>query len=282
MKLEDRLKQETPGPAALSENEREEVDRRTAPRAVIVHEAIAEEGQTELQRPVSSLAWSGLAAGLSMGFSILAMGALHAALPEGSWREVVSKLGYTIGFVIVVLGRQQLFTENTLTVILPLLKRRDATTLAAVLRLWTVVLVTNLLGIFVFAWTAAGTEVLNAETRASLDQLAAAALLPGNGTLLIQAVFAGWLIAMMVWLLPAAETARPQIIIIMTYLVALGDFAHVIVGSGEVLYLVARGLAGWGEYLRFLGLTLLGNTLGGVTLVAMLNHAQVKAEAHAR
>lgn len=80
-----------------------------------------------------------------MGFSLITEGLLHAHLPDVPWSPLISNFGYTIGFLIVVLGRQQLFTEDTLTVVLPLLGRRDGSTLMNVLRLWTVVLLANLL-----------------------------------------------------------------------------------------------------------------------------------------
>lgn len=82
----------------------------------------------------------------------------------------------------------------------------------------------------------------------------------------------------MVWLLPAAETARVSIIIIITYLIGIGGFAHVIAGSTKVLYLVSAGQLPWARYLEgFLIPTLMGNILGGVSLVAALGHAQVVA-----
>src|SRR4051812_30179237 len=111
-----------PGRASeLSEGEKAgEARERRSVSARIVHEAVLAEGLEELERTSAALAWSGLAAGLSMGFSLAAEGLLRAHLPDTSWRPLVDRLGYSIGFLIVILGRQQLFTENTLTVILPL------------------------------------------------------------------------------------------------------------------------------------------------------------------
>ena len=128
--------------------ERDEAESRSSPSGKIVYKAILTEGEEELDRPSSALFWSGLAAGLSMGFSLVSEGLLRAYLPDAPWRLLVAKLGYCIGFLIVVLGRQQLFTENTLTVMLPLLRRKDPRTLANVGRLWAVVLAANLIGAF--------------------------------------------------------------------------------------------------------------------------------------
>ncbi len=131
--------------------EKKQVEERVAIGAHVVYETIRREGEEELNRPAAALAWSALAAGLSMGFSFIAEGLLMARLPDQPWRPLVSRAGYCIGFLIVILGRQQLFTENTLTVVLPLLVRKDLATLLRMLRLWAVVLGANLVGTFLFA-----------------------------------------------------------------------------------------------------------------------------------
>lgn len=269
---------EAPAPT-LTADERDAVKERTAPRAIVVHEAIREEGEAELRRPLASLVWSGLAAGLSMGFSLAAIALLNSHLPETQWRDLIAKLGYSVGFLVVVLGRQQLFTENTLTVVLPLLERRDLPTLLRVLRLWAVVLLTNLTGALVFVWVIVYGPVFPGDIHRAIHQVALGATGRGWSTLFVQGIFSGWLIAMMVWLLPGAQTARVHVIVIMTYLVALGGFPHIIVGSADMFYLITTGTALWSDYFAsYLVPTLLGNIVGGVTLVAILNHAQVVAE----
>jgi formate-nitrite transporter family protein len=127
---------------------------RRALSARAVHEALRSEGASEIGRPWNALAWSGLAAGISMGLSLVAEGFLRAHMPDASWRPLVASLGYTVGFVVVTLGRQQLFTETTLTACLPLLHERTASMLVSVVRLWVVVLFANLVGGWLFAWTA--------------------------------------------------------------------------------------------------------------------------------
>ena len=135
----------------LDESERQQAAEHSSPRALVIHEVIRQEGEEELKRPVSALLWSGLAAGLSMGFSFLGLALMQSLLPDEPWRRLIASLGYSTGFVITVLGRQQLFTESTLTAVLPLLVRRDAATLLALLRFWAVVLVANLVGTAMFA-----------------------------------------------------------------------------------------------------------------------------------
>lgn len=158
----------------ISDRDRQEIIDRIRPTALIIHETIRIESESQLCRPVSALAWSGLAAGLSMGFSLVGQGVLKANLPQQSWSSIVVSLGYSIGFVIVVMGRQQLFTENTLTVILPLLSASDRRrkVLMRVLRLWEIVLASNLLGAFIFASIVAQTEVFGPEFKTAFGEIA--------------------------------------------------------------------------------------------------------------
>src|SRR4051812_26525704 len=141
----------------------QEAEERSAPAGSVVYHAIKREGDQELERATAALAWSGLAAGLSMGFSFAAEAMLRAALPDTPWRPLIAKLGSSVGFLIVVLGRPQLFTENTLTGVLPVLRRRDSLVFVNGARLWTTVLLANLIGALVFAWSSAQTDIFSPE-----------------------------------------------------------------------------------------------------------------------
>lgn len=256
----------------------EQIEEHSPLRVGIIYDSVRRAGEEELSRSSSALVWSGLAAGLSMGFSLVLTGLLHSGIPDTSWRPLVAKFGYTAGFLIVILGRQQLFTENTLTVILPLLNRKDWSTLRNVLRLWSIVLLSNLIGALVFAWVVGNADIFSPDRLQSMTEVGLEAAAGDFGHKFLTGIFGGWLIALMVWLLPAAESARFWVIIFVTYIVGLGDFSHVIAGSVEVLLLVTTGLLGWGEFLgNFLLPALLGNIVGGVSLVALLSHAQVVA-----
>jgi formate-nitrite transporter family protein len=256
----------------------EEAEQRSSPSGEIVYRAVHKEGDDELKRPTSALAWSGLAAGLSMGFSFLAQALLQNGLADAAWRPLLVSFGYSVGFLIVVLGRQQLFTENTLTVILPLLQRRDKYTLRNVARLWTTVFVANLAGGFLFAAAMAKTAAVDDGVRRSMTEIAAGSMAGGFGSILLRGIFAGWLIALMVWLLPFAEAARVWVIIILTYVVGLAGFSHIIVGSIEAMFLAFRGAMAPVECVtHFIIPAFLGNCIGGVALVAAINHAQLVA-----
>ena len=226
--------------------------------ALVIHETILKNGDEELLRPISALAWSGLAAGLSMGFSFLTEALFRSSLPDAPWRALVTNLGYPLGFLIVIIGREQLFTENTLTAIIPLHAARNLATLMSVLKLWAVVLTANLVE--------------------AMRQLAVEAAGVSPAVAILRGVFAGWLIATVVWMLAATETARIPIIVSLTYVVGLAGLTHVVVGSVEVLFLIMIGVKSWLSFVTAYMLpTLVGNTLGGVSLASALNHAQVVA-----
>ncbi len=258
-----------------SQKKEEEIIDRTAPPGEVVYAAIYAEGEHELERNPAELALSGLAAGLSMGFSMMTEGLLRAHLPEATWAPLLTKLGYSIGFLIVILGRQQLFTKNTLTVILPLLRQKDAMMFATVGRLWATVLTMNIVGALIFAALAAYSSAFSAEVREAFLKIGQSAFEPSFGALVLRGMIAGWLIALMVWLLPFAEAARVWVIIILAYLVALAELPHIIAGSVETLYLVLLGNVSFAHWLGgFFIPTLIGNIIGGVALVAVGAHAE--------
>lgn len=260
------------------ERKAEEVEERSSPPGEIVYLAIRKEGEQELERPSAALFWSGLAAGLSMGFSFMTQSMLTAYLPKAEWTPLISSIGYAVGFLIVILGRQQLFTENTLTVILPLLAKRDGATILNVARLWATVLCANLIGAFAFAVVVAKSTVFENTVKMATAEVARQALEASFGTTLIRGIFAGWLIALMVWLLPFAESGRVAVIVIITYIVGLGHFAHIIAGAVEVFFAAITGHATAAEVVMgFLIPALAGNIIGGVSLVAAIGHAQVVA-----
>ncbi len=256
--------------------EQRQVEERVAIGANVVYEAIRREGDDELRRPAAALAWSAFAAGLSMGFSFVAEALLTTYLPNQPWVPLISKAGYSVGFLIVILGRQQLFTENTLTVILPLLLDRKLKVLLRVTRLWGIVLAANMVGTCIFAFVLAHFAVFDAHTQQTFVSIAAAHLGRSFGTVVLRGIFAGWLIALMVWLLPAAEHSRIAVIIIITYLVGLGELTHIVAGSTVMFYAVAMHMLSWPAYFSgFLVPVFIGNVLGGVSLVAAFAHGQV-------
>ncbi len=196
--------------AIVTPEEAEEAERRARPRSAVIFETIRREGEVELERAPASLFWSAFASGLSMVFSLITTGVLRAALPDASWSPIVAAFGYTLGFLIVILGRQQLFTENTLTPLLPLFADAKGERFRRVARLWAVIFVGNLVGAAVASAAVALSGAFTPEQRHAFDELAKAAVAPTWPQIFTKAIFAGWIIALMVWLLPLTEVLRPS------------------------------------------------------------------------
>jgi formate/nitrite transporter FocA (FNT family) len=242
-----------------------------------IHDNVLHAADEELRRPASELAWSGLDAGLTIGFSFVASAWLAHRVPADAHDAAVA-VAYPLGFVFVVLSRSQLFTENTLEPVVPLLARRTRATAIRLLRLWAVVLPANLLGALAFALAAAGTPMLPEELRPSLLRVAESATSGGFASVLYRAIFGGWLVALMAWLVASTRATTAQIVLVWltTAPIAAFGFRHSIAGSVEAFYRAAAGVAGWSAMmLEFVVPAVIGNTIGGVAMVALLNHAQV-------
>lgn len=263
------------------EEANDEAAQRSSPQALVIFEAICREGTHEIERPVSALAWSGLAAGLSMGFSMIAQALLANYLPDAHWTPLITKFGYSIGFLVVILGRQQLFTENTLTPVLTFLasEKDRLAVLKKVIRLWSTVFVANIIGTFLFALLVAKVSIFEPETYKQFNEFALRVVSSEFSVTFYRAIFAGWLIALIIWLLPFAEQARIWIIILITYIIGLGELSHIIAGSVDGFYgLLSQQITFHNFTFNFFLPTLLGNILGGVALVAAINYAQISYE----
>jgi len=263
----------------LSETERADVEGRLRPRVPMLYEIIRKEGEAELVRPVSGLWWSGVAAGLCIGFSMISEGLLQAYLPDTGWRPLVENLGYSVGFLIVIMGRQQLFTENTITAVLPVMAEKSLANLWCMLRLWGVVLAANIAGAFLFAAFCGLDGLFSTEVRTAFSVIARHLMDMDAMDMFWRGIIAGWLIATLVWILPNSEGGEVLMIVLITYLIALGDFTHIIAGSVEAFWLIFNGDLGIVEMLAgFFMPTLLGNVVGGTLLFAMISYAQVQDE----
>jgi formate/nitrite transporter FocA (FNT family) len=259
----------------VHKKQEDEIIDRTAPPGEVIYAAVYAEGEHELERNSLELAFSGLAAGLSMGFSMVTEGLLQNHLPNTTWQPLITKLGYSVGFLVVILGRQQLFTKNTLTVILPLLRKKKIDIVFNVARLWVIVLIGNLIGAFVFAWLVGNSNIFSLEIRDTFSKIGQMSMQPDFSTIVIRAAVSGWLIALMVWLLPFAESARLWVIIILAYVVGIAQLPHVVAGTVESFYLVSTGaLSFWHSIGSYVLPAFIGNVIGGVALVAVGAHAE--------
>ncbi|MEZ5898089.1 MAG: formate/nitrite transporter family protein [Hyphomicrobiaceae bacterium] len=265
--------------STLSRKEREQVREGIRHRPAVVYEIIRLQGEAELRRPLSALWWSGVAAGISIGLSFLTEAALAAHLPPSAWSATIAKMGYAVGFLIVILGHQQLFTENVLTAVLPVMARRQMEWVWRTLRLWGIVLAANIVGCFIFAWAFAALPLVSASISAELGRIVAHLMQNSAFEMFAKGIGAGWIIAALVWLLASSEGAEFPMIALLTYLIALFGFTHVVAGSAEALYGYLTGMISLRDAVfTFFLPTLAGNVFGGTVLFSVLSYAQVREE----
>ena len=238
----------------------------------ILEETI-DDGREELARGSAGLALSGLGAGLNVSFSAVALG-IVGALSGGV--GLLAYAAYPIGFIFVMLSRQQLFTTNTVTPVVVVLDE-DRSQLWNMLRMWGILFVTNVLGALVFAFAVTHTEILPASALNVLLEEAAHKMENGFLALLVKGVIGGWLVAFVVWLVASARDTTSQLLLIWgpVFLIPATGLVHCIAGSSELMISVFGGETSWGEFLvGFLLPATLGNAIGGVILVTLLNYGQ--------
>ena len=255
-----------------------EVDEERLPsRAMAIHEHIRQDGEKELERDAMALFWSAIAAGLSMGASLLAKGIFHVQLSGVPAAFILENLGYTFGFIIVIMARQQLFTENTVTAVLPVMQKPSWVNFGLMMRLWSVVLLGNLIGTGIAAWAFEYMPIFDEPTRDAFVKIGMDVMKNTPMEMFSNAIISGWIIATMVWMFPSAGAAKIVVIILMTWLIALADTTHIVVGAVEFFYLIFNGNIHWSEFFWPFALpTLAGNICGGTFIFALLSHAQIR------
>lgn len=246
--------------------------------APTVYEIIAAEGVEEMERPLNSLWWSGVAAGLGISLSLYVMAALRSSLGDTPGAGVIEKFGYCFGFLVVILGRLQLFTENTITPILPALRQREQGMLRCVARLWAVVLVANLVGTFLAALIPTIFPIGTPELMKAMIEISNHFSERAYAHTFFSAIPAGFMVAALVWMLPGSKGFEIWTIVVMTFAIGITDTSHVVVGSAELFTSILSGDSGIGEALMRLLLAGLGNVVGGTGLFAVLAYAQVSEE----
>ena len=245
--------------------------------AADIYERVKREAEDEIDRPVAALAFSGLFAGACVGFGAVASAAATVALAGHHDARLVGAIFFPVGFIIVIIGRAQLFTENTLyPVTLVLDERRH---LRATLRIWSVVLGANLIGAALFALLVTRTAALAPDVVATLVQDGRRATVGSWASFFWSAVLGGWAIALVAWLIQSSGVVIGQVVLIWTlvFVVGLLGLDHSVSTTIEVLSAVLRSQVRVGHALAWFAAVLLGNVLGGVLITAVLNYGQVRA-----
>lgn len=248
------------------------------PTAKEIYVQVAGNARDELRRSLSSLGISGFAGGMFMGLSGLGVAIVTALLGTSATSQFIAQMFYPIGFIIVILGRAQLFTENTLyPVALSLAERKHV---SHTLRLWAVVLPSNVVGALTFALLVAKTPALKPDFLLELAKIGLENVQRTPSSIFWSGVVAGWVIAMVAWLVSASHSITGSVMVIwaLTFLIGLGHFAHCIAGSGEVLVAVLTHHVAWSGYLHWLAMAVAGNICGGTLIVTLLEYGQVIAD----
>lgn len=266
-------------PADLDAAERRAVEKRKSPPARVVHEVIREQGIEELERPTSSLLWSGAAAGVVIWLSLIAQAALTVRLPDSPWTPAIASIGYSVGFVVVILGRLQLFTESTIAAVLPLATDISLTNLVRTLRLWALVFLANMAGTLAVALLLPHAGLATADQFAAMLDISRGLLGMSATEAFARGIPAGFILATIAWVQPNARGQEIWVVMLLTYVISLAGFSHVIAGSAEAWLLATTGEASYGfAIFGFLLPALAGNIIGGTFLFAVLAHAQVRSE----
>ncbi len=277
---EERERTPTATERALTKGERTIVSDHAKLSALAVYSIILREGEEELHRPKTSLWWSGIAAGLGISTSVLMVGVIRGELgPDYPNLQLLQAFGYTFGFVLVIMCRLQLFTENTITVVLPVLANPSWEGFACIARLWALVFAANMVGTFVVAGLAVHGGILSPPVLQGILDIShhVAEIAPMDA--LLRGIPSGFFIAALVWMLPSAKGSELALIIMFTWLIAAGDFTHVVAGSNEIFTLFFYGELGIvTAFTHHILPMLVGNVLGGTGLFAMLAYGQVHDE----
>jgi formate/nitrite transporter FocA (FNT family) len=262
-----------PAAAAGSATAQTELDRPTADE---IYEQVSRNARHELDRAALGLAVSGLAGGMTMGLTALSTSIVIAILGPSPAARFIADLLYPIGFIAVILGRAQLFTENTLyPVALMLAERRHGW---RTLRLWAIVFPCNVAGAFLFALLAVKTGALRPEFVTAMTHLGVEAAGVATTHVFWSGVIGGWIIALVAWLVSGSHSITGSVMLIglLTFVVGLGGFAHCIATSGEILAAILDHQLAASRYFAWLAPATLGNICGGVLLVTLLEYGQVK------
>jgi formate-nitrite transporter family protein len=260
-------------PEAVTHGTQSHLDRPTADQ---IYEQVSRNARHELDRAALGLAISGLAGGITMGLTALSTSIVLAELGPSPIGKFVAHVLYPIGFIAVILGRAQLFTENTLyPVALMLAERRHVW---RTLRLWSIVLPSNVFGAFIFAVLAVRTGALQPEFVHSMAQMGVQATQSSSHHIFWSGVIGGWIIALVAWLVSGSHSITGSVLLIwlLTFVVGLGGFAHCIATSGEIFAAILDHQLPVLRYFSWLLAATIGNIVGGVLLVTLLEYGQVK------
>ena len=238
-------------------------------------------GAKRLDRPSIGDALTAFIGGMSVSFGAVSMAWAAASMGNGpapSPAHLVASLFFPIGFIILLVGKSELFTENFFLPVTAVMERRG--TLRQLGSLWGISLLFNLAGGLVFAFLISRPGLLDSGPARHLVELATHKIEYPLMTAFVKAIFAGWLMTLLTWLLVAAEGFGPRLVIIwgMASLIVLGRFNHVVISAAEIFMAMFLGasitVVEW--LVRNFLPALVGNVVGGVIFVTLLFYIQAQ------
>lgn len=237
----------------------------------IFHRIVAA-ADDEITTSTRELFFSALAAGFAITMTFL----LYASVTDATGPDsILRAILYPLGFIYIIIGDYQLYTENTLPPVALVLERLAS--VPALLTVWTIVLIGNLAGGAIGAYILANTGVFSPEVMTTAVDIAEHGVETPWWDLFFKGAFAGLIVAGVVWLDYAAQdtSARVLLVYIAFLAIPLGNLFHVVVSATEAMFLVFRGnlALATGAY-DFVLPVLLGNTIGGILLVTVVNYFQ--------
>lgn len=238
---------------------------------------VIHEGESMFALGNKTVFWSAIVAGLEIGFSYLLISALYSfwqdTLPDATIFKLFS-IVYPVGFIMVIVGKSALFTEQTSILVLPVLNGQRS--IWQLLRVWVDVIIGNIIGGIIFvlfiSFLAPEMDLFSHQDMAAIGEHV---LNYSSMVIFLSAVTAGWLMGVLTWLLSSIVNSITRVLIIfmITAIIGFGGFHHSNVGNIEVFggLLYSDGISVL-DYLRFLALALVGNGMGGAIVVALFKY----------
>ncbi len=248
--------------------------------ATSIYDEQVEEGKTEHKRSSKGLFMSSIAGGMEVGFTLLLAGIMFTMFNKELSESVmhwVLALCYPVGFVFVIIGRSELFTEHTNLAFTPVLN--GLVSVKSLLRVWGLVYLGNLIGGYLisFILTILGPS-MEIISLSAFYELAHKLVDHPFHIILISSIVAGWLMGLLSWLVSSSQETISRIfmIFLVTSLIGLGGLHHSIVGSIEVFAGLLVTDITFEQYGFFQLWSTIGNITGGVFFVAILKFSAIK------
>ncbi|MFZ4105060.1 formate/nitrite transporter family protein [Flavobacterium sp.] len=241
-----------------------------------------EAGLKEHNRSNIGLLLSSLSAGLEVGFSILTIGIIYSLFKtevSPGKLHLMMAMVYPLGYIFVIIGRSELFTEHTVLATIPVIDGEAS--FKSLFNLWAIIYSGNLIGGYLFGIIVlqfnSGTHIISLDFFHYVSQKMIAY---SSINILISSIMAGWLMGTLSWLLSSSQDTLSRVVMIflITFIVNIAGLHHCIVGSIEIFmaYLSSANHVSGFDFFKFQALSTLGNIIGGVILVAFVKYGHSK------